>query len=111
MPKVAKANCGIPAYDKGKIIYSGTAALMAVYARMARDCGARIVGGCCGTTPAHVAAMAAALEGSEMGYPPEIEQIEQHLGPMTDGAKAFAKGGVSLAKRITRGRLRRRTSA
>lgn len=42
---VAKGNCGIPEYKDGHICYSGTPEIMADYAKLARDCGARIVGG------------------------------------------------------------------
>lgn len=62
LPVVAKGNCGIPAYVEGAIHYHGTPELMAEYALFARDAGAKIIGGCCGTTPAHVAAMVAALD-------------------------------------------------
>ena len=58
---IAKGNCGIPAYDDGKIHYHGTPELMADYAIAAYRAGARIIGGCCGTTPAHITAMATAL--------------------------------------------------
>ncbi len=56
---VAKANCGIPEYQGGSIVYSGTEELMARYAALARDAGARIIGGCCGKAPDHVQAMRA----------------------------------------------------
>ena len=36
---------------------------MGYYAFFARDAGIKIIGGCCGTTPEHIAAMAAALAG------------------------------------------------
>ena len=62
LPVVAKGNCGIPAYVEGAIHYHGTPELMAEYALFARDAGAKIIGGCCGTSPAHVAAMVAALD-------------------------------------------------
>ena len=62
MPVVAKGNCGIPTYVEGAIHYHGTPDLMAEYALFARDAGAKIIGGCCGTSPAHVAAMVAALD-------------------------------------------------
>ena len=62
---VAKANCGMPQIGRksasGGFSYDATPADMANYAVAARAAGARIIGGCCGTTPAHVAAMAAAL--------------------------------------------------
>ncbi len=61
LPLVAKGNCGIPAYVDGSIHYHGTPKLMAEYALFARDIGAKIIGGCCGTSPAHVAAMVSAL--------------------------------------------------
>jgi hypothetical protein len=59
---VAKGNCGIPQYVDGAICYNGTPELMAVYARMALDAGARIIGGCCGTSPRHLRAMRDALD-------------------------------------------------
>ena len=62
LPVVAKGNCGIPAYVEGAIHYHGTPELMAEYALFARDAGAKIIGGCCGTSPAHVAAMVEALD-------------------------------------------------
>src|SRR5579863_6744507 len=59
---VAKSNCGIPQYVDGAIHYNGTPELMGVYAGLALDAGARIIGGCCGTTPEHLHRMRAALE-------------------------------------------------
>ena len=50
--------------------YSGTVEIMANYARLSRDAGARIIGGCCGTTPAYLVAIAQALEGHEPGPTP-----------------------------------------
>ena len=61
VPLIAKGNCGIPAYVDGAIHYHGTPELMADYALFARDMGVQIIGGCCGTSPEHVAAMATAL--------------------------------------------------
>ena len=84
---IAKGNCGVPEMVDGEIIYSGNEETMARYARMARDAGARIVGGCCGTTPVHLAAIAAALEGYTPGPMPEKAAIEAALGPIA-GPKA-----------------------
>ena len=52
---VAKGNCGIPEFRDGQIHYTGTPEIMATYARLARDAGAGIIGGCCGTTSEHLA--------------------------------------------------------
>ncbi len=80
---IAKGNCGVPETMDGEIVYTGDAETMARYARMARDAGARIVGGCCGTTPAHLAAIAKALEGYTPGPMPDRAAIEAALGPIT----------------------------
>jgi len=61
---VAKANAGIPSGTaEGVTTYPGTPEEAAAYARRVADMGATIVGGCCGTTAAHVAAIAGALAG------------------------------------------------
>jgi methionine synthase I (cobalamin-dependent) len=65
IPVIAKGNCGIPQYVDGAIHFHGSPALMAQYALFARDAGATIIGGCCGTTPEHIAAMVAALTSRE----------------------------------------------
>ena len=80
LPVIAKGNAGIPKFHDGHIHYDGTPALMADYAVLARDCGATIIGGCCGTTPAHLVAMRAALEATPAGPPPELETIAERLG-------------------------------
>lgn len=79
-PLIAKGNAGIPKYVEGHIHYDGTPDLMADYAVLARDCGARIIGGCCGTTPAHLEKMRAALEAHTPGPTPTLEQIAEKLG-------------------------------
>jgi methionine synthase I (cobalamin-dependent) len=102
---VAKANAGIPEFINGEIEYSGTPELMADYVHLALDAGARIIGGCCGTAPEHVAAMRAALDCHKPGARPTIEDIESRLGPVS----ALAKGeGPQRSNRSEGGRRRRR---
>jgi 5-methyltetrahydrofolate--homocysteine methyltransferase len=80
---VAKSNCGLPVMgDDMKVRYDGTPKIMADYAKLARDAGARIIGGCCGTTAAHVAAMVEALACHSRKAPPSYADIEQALGPI-----------------------------
>lgn len=84
---IAKGNCGIPYYVEGRIRYDGTPELMADYARLARDVGARIIGGCCGTSPAHIRAMRAALEGYAPAVEkPDLDAIVARLGQVSTGA-------------------------
>ena len=61
VPVVAKANAGMPRLVEGRAVYDAGPEVMARYALAARDRGARIIGACCGSTPAHLAAMGAAL--------------------------------------------------
>ena len=105
---VAKANCGIPEFIDGEIHYNGTPEIMARYATMARDAGARIVGGCCGTSPEHVAAMRYALDNTEPGPVPSIEDVERELGTVTKGAHAQAGGQHEVQTRGSSRRRRRR---
>ncbi len=79
---IAKSNCGIPKVHGEHVHYSGTPELMADYARLAVDAGARIVGGCCGTSAAHIAAMRAALEEHAPGSRPDRAVIEARVGPL-----------------------------
>ncbi|MFT5629755.1 MAG: 5-methyltetrahydrofolate--homocysteine methyltransferase [Gammaproteobacteria bacterium] len=77
---ISKGNAGIPKYHDGHIHYDGTPALMGEYAVLARNCGARIIGGCCGTTPEHLVAMRAALENTPKGPKPSPDDITTALG-------------------------------
>ena len=79
-PIIAKGNAGIPKYHDGHIHYDGTPELMAEYAVLARDAGARIIGGCCGTMPEHLRAMRQALETRPKGPRPTLEDISAKLG-------------------------------
>ena len=79
---IAKGNCGIPQVTGDHIHYTGTPELMADYARLAIDSGARIIGGCCGTTPQHIAAMRAAIDSHARGPRPDVDAIVARLGPL-----------------------------
>jgi len=62
LPLLARSNAGIPQLGpNGATIWDMQPEAMAGHARRFVELGARIVGGCCGTGPAHVAAIAAAL--------------------------------------------------
>ena len=95
---ISKGNCGIPEYRGAEIYYSGTPPLMADYARLARDAGARIIGGCCGTSCEHLAAMRQALDSYTPGPRPTLETIVERIGPFrnktaNEGAGAPSRGG------------------
>ncbi|MGR6430485.1 betaine--homocysteine S-methyltransferase [Rhizobium sp. PAMB 3174] len=79
---VVKGNCGIPEFRGTEIHYSGTPPLMAEYAHLAVDAGAKIIGGCCGTTCNHLAAMRQALDAHTPGPRPTLETIVEKIGPL-----------------------------
>jgi 5-methyltetrahydrofolate--homocysteine methyltransferase len=93
---IAKANAGIPHFKGEHIHYSGTPELMADYARMAADSGARIIGGCCGTKPEHLAAMRRALDGHVPGQIPDRAEVEARIGPLVAPAN---EGGRQRERR------------
>ncbi len=99
IPLSAMPTAGLPRLVDGKVRYHAEPAYMGRYARRIAEAGATIVGACCGSTPAHVAAMAAELaaveaprrrtsvvisEKSEMGVDPlpapERSRLAMRLG-------------------------------
>jgi 5-methyltetrahydrofolate--homocysteine methyltransferase len=107
---VAKANCGIPQFRDGEIRFDGTPELMAQYACLSLDSGARIIGGCCGTTPEHLRIMRRALETHVRGPKPDLEAIESKLGAISTGATAQLRGELSRQAGAAPGATGRRTT-
>jgi 5-methyltetrahydrofolate--homocysteine methyltransferase len=99
IPVVAKGNCGIPKFEGVTIKYSGTPELMHTYAEMAVDAGVRIVGGCCGTSPEHLAAMRNALDTHISGAAPTTEEIIDKIGPLTNSVPTVADTSTRDARR------------
>ncbi len=95
IPVIAKANAGIPHIKGDSVVYSGTPDLMETYACLAMDVGARIIGGCCGNRPEHVARMRKALDSHQKGERPTREQLEEKLGALVSppATKSKSEGG------------------
>jgi 5-methyltetrahydrofolate--homocysteine methyltransferase len=102
---VVKGNCGIPEFRGTEIHYSGTPELMADYARLAMDAGARIIGGCCGTSCEHLVAMRAAIDAHEPAKPPSIDEIVTRIGPLRN--KQASQSGGDAVREPRRGRRAR----
>ena len=81
---VGKANCGVPTVKGKNTVYSGTPELMADYVEMAANAGVRIIGGCCGTAPEHVAAMREAMDNFEKGQRPSMDEVTAKLGALVN---------------------------
>ena len=104
LPIISKGNAGIPKYVDGHIHYDGTPELMADYAVLARDSGATIIGGCCGTTPDHLRSMKEALQTRPRAEAPSLEAIAEALGGFSSESDGTDGAGPTRAAR--RGRRR-----
>ncbi len=62
VPLVAKSNAGLPQMVDGVAVYNAEPEEMAAYARRVRQKGATIIGACCGSTPAHIQAIAQEIQ-------------------------------------------------
>ena len=61
LPLIAKPNAGVPVVKDGRSVYDFPTEKMAEYAIKFHERGARLIGGCCGTTPLHIEAIRRAL--------------------------------------------------
>jgi homocysteine S-methyltransferase len=66
----AMPNAGYPEAIGGRVMYPATAEYFGDYALTLQAIGARVIGGCCGTTPDHILAMRDALEAAAQGRRP-----------------------------------------
>lgn len=103
---VVKGNCGVPEFRGTEIHYSGTPTLMADYARLAIDAGAKIIGGCCGTSCEHLEAIRGAIDKHNVpsdGFQkrPTIEEIIERIGPMKN---TVATDAADMPVRLRRGK-------
>ncbi len=107
IPIIAKANAGIPAVLGDRTDYSGTPELMADYVHLAIDAGARIVGGCCGTTPLHLAAMRRAVDGYKPGSRPDLANVTALLGALVSPPPSAATRARRADRDATSGEAER----
>lgn len=71
IPLIAKPNAGLPEIVDKETVYRMTPEEFAKSGRHLIEAGATFVGGCCGTTPAHIKALANAVEGMKVRMPLE----------------------------------------
>ena len=104
LPLIAKGNAGIPKFHDGHIHYDGSPELMADYAALALDTGARIIGGCCGTGPEHLKAMRARLETHHNAEGvPGLDVIASLLGGYSSPSDGIGGSPVRRERRRRRG--------
>ena len=76
-PFSVQANSGLPQEVEGRLIYMTTPEYFSEYAKRLIEIGVRMVGGCCGTTPSHIAMMSKQV-GSLSGVKEHIEITHHH---------------------------------
>lgn len=100
-----KPNAGWPEQVGGRIMYPADADYFGEYALSFREMGASIVGGCCGTTPQHIAAMRKALDTAPQSEQPQITVLPQEeftetadsSGQPTPFAQKLNSGGFAIS--------------
>ena len=98
-----KPNAGWPEQVGGRIMYPADPEYFGEYALSFREMGACIVGGCCGTTPQHIAAMRKALDTILQTEPPQVSVLPQEevaetaQEQPTPFARKLNSGGFALA--------------
>jgi homocysteine S-methyltransferase len=100
-PLVAQPNAGFPGRVGGRIFYLSTPQYLADYARRFVAAGARLVGGCCGTTPEHTRAMSAALAAERAR--PRVVAPAAPAPSRTAGAVAARPEPTPLQQRLAAG--------
>ncbi|UPU35807.1 homocysteine S-methyltransferase family protein [Geomonas paludis] len=68
LPLISQANAGLPILKDGVTVFPGTPDEMTAYHDRMIGLGVRVIGGCCGTTPAHIAAIKDALSGKQVAF-------------------------------------------
>lgn len=79
LPLCAMPNAGLPGYRDGRFVYYSTPAYFGEYAQHFLDQGIQLIGGCCGTTPEHIAAMAESLSRHREIHAPESADSETEV--------------------------------
>jgi len=104
IPLVAMPNAGLPKLVGGRYIYTSSPAYMADRAARMVDAGVSLVGGCCGTSPEHIAAIRRALAGARRDPPlpsfpqgmTEDEEVPGAFEGETALEVALRRGGVVI---------------
>jgi len=97
-------NAGVPRMVDGRTLYLTSPEYLAEYAKRFIQTGARVVGGCCGTTPEHIRAVRRAVSALEPATPHKRVQVEATRPEAPPTVKPFARADKSrLAARLERG--------
>ena len=97
VPVMVQPNAGLPRIENGKTVFDVTVQQFAEEMAHLVEKGVRVIGGCCGTTPAYIAAMKAAVNGKT---PVPVTDKGQTVVSSYSHAVAFGKAPVLIGERI-----------
>jgi homocysteine S-methyltransferase len=110
VPLFAAPNTGVPSYVAGRFVYPHSSPeYFAWFAREAARRGARMIGGCCGSTPEHIRAVAQALEGitperirlsPETAPPPPVVEVPAGSPKTSRVATLLARGEFVVSMQL-----------
>jgi len=95
-----KPNAGWPEQVGGRIMYPADPEYFGEYALSLREAGANIVGGCCGTTPQHIAAMRKALDST-----PVLSVADITVLPVDEVSAEPAEQPTQMAQKLAAGKF------
>jgi len=111
----AQPNAGMPRDVSGRTMYMASPEYMATYARHLHQAGAKVLGGCCGTTPDHIAAMVQGLKPLSPRHPGRTAvgrtRAPGAAATGTHPAAAGESGGVPSVPLAARSRWGKRVAA
>ncbi|HSK14978.1 MAG TPA: bifunctional homocysteine S-methyltransferase/methylenetetrahydrofolate reductase [Gaiellaceae bacterium] len=91
LPLSAQPNVGLPSRSGGRLVFpNATPDYFGEFAAQARSLGARLIGGCCGTTPAQIAAIRAAVEEGRKPRLPLVA-VEREVSAPAPSAPAHTR--------------------
>lgn len=85
IPIMVKPNAGMPELENGETVYKMTPEEFADACEQLVDAGASVVGGCCGTRPDHIKALADRMRGKK------VEPIEKKNRPVLTSERGFVE--------------------
>jgi homocysteine S-methyltransferase len=90
MPLSIQPNAGLPTRVEERLLYLSSPPYMAEWAAKMVEAGARIVGGCCGTTAAHISAMREAVDATAPGARVSRPRMTVHIPERRETARGHA---------------------
>jgi homocysteine S-methyltransferase len=102
LPLAAMANAGVPLVADGRLVYPNTTpAYFGEFASHAVALGAVLVGGCCGTTPVHVAAVRDAVaSGRRPAVALSLVEPEPPAGPQPDAEESQLAAKLRAGEKV-----------